>query len=386
VLTIAGYVRGFAIVLLLIAGRGVLAQSPTPSAVDPEPFLTAPTALSTDSPPANNLDSQPSTDTRPARFPTSLGSGIGGGGLGGGYGNLSSPLGEQDLFWPRVNYAATWYPGQPVKGQNTDLSAERQDLSISVPVWRDGPDALSVSTNVRSVLYQTSAILPDTHQPFPGDLWNISVGANYRHTFDNGWTAGGMVNFGSASDRPFDSLRDMEVSLGGFLRIPAGEDDAWMFGAMYSPTGELAFPIPIISYYWQPSDQFSMNIGLPFSLRWRPIEDLQFDFSYVPIRTVHTRITYRLMPGLGVYTGYDWNNESYFLSDRTDSQDRFFYYEQRVIAGFRYDITPRAAFDLSGGYAFDRYFFEGTNSASNQQNRVDVGNGAFMSLRFQIQF
>jgi hypothetical protein len=92
------------------------------------------------------------------------------------------------------------------------------------------------------------------------------------------------------------------------------------------------------------------------------------------------------MQGLGIYAGFDWNNEAYYLADRTNNQDRFFYYEQRVIGGIRYDITPRAAFDLSGGNAFNRFFFTGTAYADNQQNRVDVGNGAFMSLRFQIQF
>ena len=73
---------------------------------------------------------------------------------------------------------------------------------MSMPVWRDGPDSLSISTNLRSELYQTNAVLPNTRQAFPSDLWNISMGTNYMHKFDNGWTAGAMFNFGSASDRP----------------------------------------------------------------------------------------------------------------------------------------------------------------------------------------
>jgi hypothetical protein len=263
---------------------------------------------------------------------------------------------------------------------------ERQDLAISMPAWHDGSNTVMVSGNVRSLLYQTNAVLPDSGRPFPADLWNIGMGVNYMHQFQNGWTMTTMVNVSSSSDQPFAAWRDLNVSLGGFVRIPSGEHNAFMLGAMYSPTAEVPFPIPIASLYWQPSDQFSMNIGMPFAMRWRPLEDLQFDASYIPVRTVHSRITYRLTPNVGIYTGFDWNNESYFLADRTDINERFFYYEKRVTLGCRYTISPRAAFDLSGGYAFDRLFFTGKQWSDQNHDRVDVGDGPFVSLRFQFRY
>jgi hypothetical protein len=337
----------------------------------------------------------PQPRRRPPPFPTSLG-GVGGGGGGGGFaGGLGGFDGAQansaGVFGsavqvPRLSFNEVWYPNQPVRGQNSGLEMENQDLSLTVPVWQSGRDSVSVTTNVRSLLTETHAILPDTGRAFPTTLWSIGLGANYTHVFQNGWSLTTMTNIGSSSDDPFDG-HNLNVSLGGILRIPAVQGrDSFMIGLMYSPTSELPFPMPVISYYWRPSDQFSMNIGLPFSMRWQPLADLRFDFSYVPIRNVHARITYRLADGFGVYTGFDWSNESYFLTDRSDDAERFFYYEERVVTGLRYDLNSNAAFDLSGGYAFNRFFFTGQQWSDQNHDRIDVGNGVFLTLRFMFRY
>ena len=373
----------------LLFASGSVAQPP-PLAVERTESPVPPPSPTILLDPQTSVVEEPPFTARPTPFPTSLG-----GGSAGGYGGLgglgsqngeSTGLGGPGIFWPRVNYSAVWYPDQPVRGQNTDLGVVRQDFSLSMPVWHDGPDSLLVNANLRSILYQTSAFLPDSGRAFPDALWNISMGLTYTRQFQNGWTGGASINIGSASDQPFHSSNELNVGLSAFVRVPSGERNAWMFGAVYSPTGELPFPIPILAYYWSPSDQFSMNIGLPFSIRWRPLDDLQFDLSYVPVRTVHASVSYRLADGLGVYGGFDWTNESYFLADRFDSQERFFYYEKKLTTGVRYDITPRAAIDLSGGYAFDRFFFQGRSYSDSHQDRVDVGNGFFLSFRFQIRF
>jgi Domain of unknown function (DUF6268) len=327
----------------------------------------------------------PPPESRPwGPFPTSLAG-------KGGYDDLRGlnslgGLSQPGLFASRVSYGATWYPSQPVAGQAASLGFLRQDLSMSAPAWRNETDAVMWSAHVRASIFNTDAVLSDSGREFPDTLWNVGVGASYMHRFDNGWSAGGMINVGSASDRPFDSFRDMNIGVGGFLRIPTSERSGWMLGAMYSATGEVPFPIPIVSYSWQPNDEFGMNIGLPFSVRWRPIEELLFDLSYTPIRNVHARASYRLLDGLGIYGGFDWTNEAYLLADRVDDRERFFYYEKTLSTGLRYDLDPTSAIDLSGGYAFDRFYFTGRQWSDQQHDRIDVGNGLFLSLRLQVRY
>jgi hypothetical protein len=301
-----------------------------------------------------------------------------------GFANLMGPA--VGHLQPRADYRVTWFPSEPVHGQPTNLGEERQDLSVLVPFWQDPANELSGTVHVRSELFQTAAILPNTGQAFPPDLWDIRFGATYRHLFDNGWIAGGGLNVGSASDKPFNGLDEMTMGLNAFLRIPQGEHNAWLFTLAYSPTGELAFPLPGVAYIWQPSDSLHVNVGLPFAVMYRPCDDLTFEFSYMLLRTIHARATYRLAPWLRLYGGYDWSNESYFLVDRPDVNDRFFYYDMRLSAGLQYLFSRQAILDLSAGYSFDRYYFESHQSTSQNFNRVNVGDGPFLSLRFEYRF
>ena len=81
--------------------------------------------------------------------------------------------------------------------------------------------------------------------------------------------------------------------MNAMLRIPQGEHNAWLFTLMYSPMGELNFPVPGVAFSWNPSPQFHANIGLPLMVMWRPTDDWQFQASYMLIRTIHLKAQYR---------------------------------------------------------------------------------------------
>lgn len=305
---------------------------------------------------------------------------------GGGFSPFMSPdVGHAPL---RTDYRFTWFTPEPVSNQPTRLGYFRQDLTLSCPIWHcETTDEILAHLNVRNEFFQTHAILPDTGQAFPADLWNIRVGSSYRHLFDNGWITGGSVNFGSASDRPFHSIGEMTVGLNAFLRVPQGDHNAWLFSLAYSPTAELPFPIPMAAFVWQPSEAFRVNLGLPFQLMWRPTDDLAIDLSYMLLTTIHARTTYRLGRAFSIYVAYASETEGYFLAYRVSDNDRFFNVDQRVTGGLQYHFSRKAMLDLSSGYVFDHYFFEGHNIRSGTQfNRVDVGDGPFVGLQFSVRW
>jgi len=303
---------------------------------------------------------------------------FGGSGPGGG-------MGGPGMGMP--GYKATWYPSRPVSNSAADLGLVRQNLSGAAPIWREGSDTVLLMAGVRNTLFSTDAILPDTQRPFPSELWNISMGLTYIRKFDNGWSGGLSTTFGSASDKPFHSIDEMNVSLFGFLQIPARNDrDSWLLSLVYSPVGNLTFPIPGIAYLWKPSDDLQVSIGLPFTVKWKPVEDLTLTFSYIPVTNINARATYRLRDGLEVYGGFEWLNEAYFLADRAVQKDRFLAFEKRLIGGFRWDIWKHAALDLNAGYAFDRYYGEGQNQFSNLRDQVNVSPGAFLGASLLVRW
>jgi hypothetical protein len=286
-------------------------------------------------------------------------------------------------------YAATWYPSRPVTSGSpgANLGLVTENLSVAAPIWKDTGDAIMFMASVRNSSFNTDATLPDSHHPFPKELWNISFGMNYLHKFDNGWTAGIGLNFGSASDKPFYGIKEMNVGFNAFLQVPVwNERDWWKFSLMYSPVGNLNFPIPGVAYVWNPREDLQVSIGLPLSVKWKPSEDLTINLMYVPLTNVNARATYRLADGLFLFGGFQWAQEAYRLADRDQQNDRFLGYEKRLIAGIRWDLWSHAALELNAGYAFDRYYGIGQNQIGSLHDRVDIAPGAFLGASFRVWF
>ena len=309
-------------------------------------------------------------------------------------GALLSPFANAPWANPavgRVPYAATyritWLPDESVSGQAARFGIVEQVASVRFPIWQTDRDELSGNVHVQAQLINTGAILPSTDQPFPDQLWDVRFGVGYRHLFENGWIAGGNFSFGSASNLPFNSVNELTAGVNAFLRIPSGERNAWLFSLSYSPTGELSFPIPGVAYAWVPNDEFRMNVGLPFMVWYRPIEDLTLEASYMLLTTVHARATYRVCTPVRVYARLRLDRRELVHRPAPDDKDRLFYYEQRLSVGAddepRPDVPARRVHRLR----LQPHLLRGADSFNDRNfNRVDVDAAPLLSLQAQLRW
>jgi hypothetical protein len=377
--------------VLLSAGPAIAQPVPLPPPSDSSlPPLPAAVPLPLDAAPipVDPLPApSPSAPEQPSRAAGEAFSSLGGfgAGPGGGIGALVSPtVGNMPV---RASLGFTWFPSEDVHVQPTSLAEYREDFAISAPIWQNERNEWSLSTNLRAEEFNTGAILPTTRQAFPDQLIDVRFGTSYRHEFDNDWIAGIGGSFGSASDQPFHSVNELTAGVNAFLRVPQGDRNAWLFTINYSTNSQINIPIPGVAYLWVPSDYFQAVVGFPFaSVNYRPTDELTFSLSYALLTTVHARATYRLAPPLRIYAAFDWDNESYFRVGRENDKDRFFYYEKRASVGVQYTLGPRANLDLSGGVAFNRFFFEGQSLNDDDNNRVDVDSGPYVALKLLFHY
>ena len=355
--------------------------APPPGSIPPPTPVTPP--------PATVLPEQPPVTATPSPDLLEKSNGEGefgdtGFGFGerGGMGGLGGGMHPVDS----LRYSAIWFPSVPVQGQPTNFQMVGQDLSFTHPLWVDPLNALSFTGGVRSRLIDTDAVLPDSGQPIPSELWDVNLGLRYARQLDDGWIAGGVVSLGSASDHPFAGIHEMYVGMNAMLRIPQGEHNAWLFSLMYSPTSELNFPVPGVAFSWNPSPEFHANIGLPLQVVWRPTEDWQFQASYMLITNVHLKAQYRITKHFRAFAAYDWSNQAYALLERPEDNDRFFMYDQRMSLGLQASLSRHWTASLAGGYVFDRYMFEGKSFATNDSGIVNLGAGPFVSLNLGARF
>ena len=201
-----------------------------------------------------------------------------------------------------------------------------------MPIVQGKYGILFANAHIFSEQISTTAILPNSGRAFPDQLWNVGVGLGGLHRFSNGWTAMANVSLGSASDRPF-SADTTTIGLMASLRVPRGPRNAWIFSLMYANNSTLPIPIPGVAYAYSPSPRLFMMIGLPPSIVYRPTDNIVLEAMYMPLYNAHVRATYIRSPTLRFYGGFDWENQTYFLSDRPVQNDRFYYFDERLSVG-----------------------------------------------------
>jgi hypothetical protein len=275
-----------------------------------------------------------------------------------------------------------------VKDQSANLQLTRYDWRWSTPVWKNAQNSFDLVGQVKTLDLETRAILPDTFEKLPNSLWDVNFGGVYRHQLNNDWTLGGAILIGSASDRPFQSASEWTINADGFLRVPINEHDAWLFTLNVSNTREFEqyVPIPGLAYEFQ-RGKLNGLIGSPLTrLSYRPTDRWQFDLTYFLVRNIHVETTYRMFESVRLFVAFDWDTDVFLRRDRPEHDDRLFFYEKRVMGGFRWQVDEQTHLTLSAGYAFDRFIFEADEFDNRGQNRINIADGAVVQMRFNVAF
>jgi hypothetical protein len=284
-------------------------------------------------------------------------------------------------------YTFELFPQRPVRGTDRELGFVRQSLNVGAPVYKDEKHFVLLTASVRHTRFDTDAVLPDSRRDFPDTLWAANFGILTTRQFDNGWTGGLMLNFGSQSDRPFERSRDLNFGGAGFVKVPAKNGrDHWQFSVFYSPVGNLNFPVPGIAYDWNPSERLHIMAGIPFAFRWTPIDEVTLEANYVPLTNGRVKLSVRPVEKVTLYAAYESLAEAYFLHDRVENRDRFFVLEQRVVGGATWKFHEHGTLDFFAGYGFDRRYGEGRNQGGTLRDRVDLRPGAFLGARATLNF
>ncbi len=283
-----------------------------------------------------------------------------------------------------VSLGGFWAPPVKIDGQEDTLSINAQYARVAAPIGipEEGrPLWLAIGRFGRLEL-ATDAILPDSGQPVPDQLWLVETGVTHIRPQDDGGTLGGTFLFGSASDRPYAAGRDLTLMAILFMNRPARRpDDEWSFSLFYSPTSQLPYPLPGVAYIWRPSDAFEAKVGVPAGLEWRPTDDWTLSFNYFPLVNVNATARRRLTDALSFVTFYRTDTEIYFLADRVNDKERFYVFDQRAAVGLEQSLGRGLTLEFLASHLFDRELFQGTNFTSGRTDVVTFGSGLGLGLQ-----
>lgn len=283
-----------------------------------------------------------------------------------------------------VSIGGFWAPAVPVDGAADSLAMNAQYARVAVPLRtpEEGrPLWLGIGRFGRLEL-ATDAVLPDSGQAVPDQLWLVETGVTHIRPQDDGGSLGGTFLFGSASDRPYAAGRDLTLMAILFLNRPARrQNDEWNFSLFYSPTSQLPYPLPGIAYLWRPSAAFEAKLGVPAGLEWRPTDEWTVSVNYFPLVNVNATARRRLTDSLSFVAFYRTDTEIYFLADRIDDAERLFVFDQRLAVGLEQTLGRGFTLECTASYLFDREIFQGTNFTSGRTDVVTFGDGLGVGLQ-----
>lgn len=283
-----------------------------------------------------------------------------------------------------VSLGAFWAPPTPVVGQQATLSMNAEFARVGAPLMvpQEGePLWLGIAKFGRLEL-ATEAVLPDSGERVPSQLWLVETGVTHIRPQDDGGTLGGTFLFGTASDQPYAAGRDLTLMAVGFWQKPAanGRDD-WSFSIFYSPTSQLPYPLPGVAYVWKPDDTLEAKIGLPGGIEYRPNDDWELSLTYFPLVNVAAVARRRLSEQASLFATYRTDTQIYFLADRLIEEDRFFVFDQRAAIGVERQLAGGFSLESTVSYLFDRTLFQGTSFSSGRRDVVDFDPGIALAVQ-----
>jgi hypothetical protein len=283
-----------------------------------------------------------------------------------------------------VSLGGFWAAPTDVVGQPATLGMNAQFARVAaplVPPAEGAPLWIGIGRFGRLEL-DTTAILPDSRQPVPDQLWLVETGLTHIRPLARGGTAGGTFLFGSASDQPFAAARDLTLMAIAFWNTPAkNERDEWSMSLFYSPTSQLPYPLPGLAYAWRPDDSFEAKIGVPASLEWRPDENWTISAAYFPLVNVNVEARRRLDDAWSFVAFYRTDTQIYFLADRALDDERFYVFDQRAAVGLERSLGGGFTVEALASWLFDRELFQGTNFTSGRTDVVEFDPGLGLSLQ-----
>lgn len=278
-------------------------------------------------------------------------------------------------------FITSFAPSESVQDSSDTLSSHSIAAQFGFPLQIYPNGILLGTTSLKYTRLSTDAVLPQSGTEIPGELWDVRAGMFINRELNNGWSVGGLFNVGSASDQPFASFNELTLTSLAFIRVPARNRDSWNFSFFYSPTSQIRFPIPGIAYAWRPNDQLEAQIGLPASLIYAPNDSFSFRARYTPVTDVFVEARQRLSHDWTLFARYQIVNETYFLADRDDREDRFFQFEQQLATGLTRQLPNGFSLDLGAGYLFDRRFFQSPDFELNSDDMIEVDPGIAYTLQ-----
>lgn len=253
-------------------------------------------------------------------------------------------------------------------------------LEVSAPVYKTETESVGLS-------FSGSQLRIRPEQNGFSSLYEIKFGANFTQVLEEKRLWSAMVNYGSASDKPFQDRSVNTLGLTALYSMPSDATSSWIFLINYSNNRPILnnIPLPGFAWFFNPSKEFRLVLGAPFAMtHWQFADQWGLNFFALVPWTIKGSIYYKIAPFAQAYTGLDFSQETYYLHGREKKEERLFYDEKKLFVGIKSPLSKTIFADFETGHAFDRSFFEAKNYQIHPDLRTELGNAYYAKLTLRL--
>lgn len=268
-------------------------------------------------------------------------------------------------------------------------SLVRQEVRGSATLRRDGDDRWTASARAGDFALGAPPLRLPSGVVVPKDLWNLQAGGGFARRLGDRRRWGGSLGLGSASDKPFDGMRETSLTASAYGQLPQGERSSWILMLNYSNNRPFLnnVPLPGFAFLSRSEDsRLTWAAGFPFLYgRWRADDDWTLMASMFGFGNSWSLEAARRATGpFTAYARAEREPLQWLRSGRSDAGDRLVFDSSAVRLGAR-AAARGASLDLSLGRTFDRAFYEG-RPAKRTDNKTTLPNGWLAELRASLRW
>lgn len=300
-------------------------------------------------------------------------------------GDFGKP-GQQDI---RLSYKH-FFDTFPSSGVNrVNQKSEQIDASMFVPVYQSENSTYAISGKYQHLDFGN--LLADSNFVPVEELYSHQYGFAWSHQEANesSWSLTGT--FGSASNKPFEGsdVSSLDVTM---IRkfTPKTDGSFWTLYVNYS--NNRAFlsnvPIPGFSYIFMNQKKTRGGaLGIPIvSYWWRPTKKLSMSvFAIVPARA-QTQIGYMVWGSIQANLKFEFGQQTYFRSGRSDKREQLFYETSKLAASLKTFLGRATFFEIELLRLFNRSLYDGNSVFDLTSERMNLPHEWQVMTSLQLSF
>ncbi|MBK9430004.1 MAG: hypothetical protein IPN65_05845 [Elusimicrobia bacterium] len=261
----------------------------------------------------------------------------------------------------------------------------RHEADGSFIVKRSGSDAWSVSAHAGELELSASPVVPGTGLTIPSKLWSVQAGGAFARRIGERRRWGASLGLGSASDEPFNSIRETEVKAMAYREFPSRERNSWLLFLAYSNNRSFLnnIPFPGVAYVVrEPVPGLHATVGLPFILlSYQPGKNWRLALSAFGPTNISAEGARRLGSSAWAYARFERNPSQWLRAGRENLSDRLIFDRQGPRLGVRSPLGGGVSADLSAGLDFRRRFYESKDANRSGVPKAELPNAWIGLLR-----